>query len=136
MDAQRGEVFATYYTDPHPGTVPELQSVPSGTVPALVVPDPVSTPIVGTPDVVLSSLPTDRDVIFIGDGATRYRAQILATGRGRYQIDDSTPDLAPLIASIGLARAARGEAGPPHALQPLYVRRPDAELERQRRETR
>ena len=30
-------------------------------------------------------------------------------------------------------RAARGEAGPPHAVQPLYVRRPDAELERLRR---
>jgi tRNA A37 threonylcarbamoyladenosine modification protein TsaB len=41
--------------------------------------------------------------------------------------------LAPYLARIGQRRAARGEAGPPHALQPLYVRRPDAELERARR---
>ena len=33
----------------------------------------------------------------------------------------------------GGACAARGLAGAPHALQPLYVRRPDAELERERR---
>ena len=38
----------------------------------------------------------------------------------------------PSRGSAGGARAA-GTAGPPHALQPLYVRRPDAELERERR---
>jgi hypothetical protein len=41
--------------------------------------------------------------------------------------------IAPAVARIGWRRAAGGHAGPPHALQPLYVRRPDAELERQRR---
>jgi hypothetical protein len=38
--------------------------------------------------------------------------------------------LAPFIATLGQQRAARGEAAPPHALQPLYVRRSDAELAR------
>ena len=40
--------------------------------------------------------------------------------------------LAPQIALLGRRAAARGEAGPPHALEPIYVRRPDAEIERER----
>ena len=40
--------------------------------------------------------------------------------------------LAPEIAVLGYRR--RGEAGAPHRLEPIYVRRPDAELERERRQ--
>jgi tRNA A37 threonylcarbamoyladenosine modification protein TsaB len=40
------------------------------------------------------------------------------------------PLLAPLVARLALTR--RAEAGAPHALRPLYVRPPDAELARQR----
>jgi tRNA A37 threonylcarbamoyladenosine modification protein TsaB len=47
---------------------------------------------------------------------------------------DAPATLAPAVALIGRRLAARGQAGPPHALQPLYVRRPDAELERMRRD--
>jgi tRNA threonylcarbamoyladenosine biosynthesis protein TsaB len=42
------------------------------------------------------------------------------------------PPLAPLLISIAARRAARGEAGPPHAVRPLYVRKPDAVLARER----
>jgi hypothetical protein len=41
--------------------------------------------------------------------------------------------LAPQIAILGRRRAEKGEAGPPHALEPIYVRRPDAEIERDNR---
>jgi hypothetical protein len=34
---------------------------------------------------------------------------------------------------IGRRRANNGEAGPPHTLEPIYVRRPDAEIERDNR---
>ena len=118
MDAQRGEVFAAYYLPP-PGD--------DGGVPI-----PAAVPIVGTPDVLLRAMPPNGGVLFIGDGAERYRAQILQDHSGHLVMASPTA-LAPFIASIGSARAARGEAGPPHALQPLYVRRPDAELERARR---
>jgi len=40
--------------------------------------------------------------------------------------------LAPAIAELAAHRASHGEAGPPHALRPLYVRRPDAEVARDR----
>ena len=42
-----------------------------------------------------------------------------------------------LLAALALVplaiRERRGAAGPPHALVPFYVRRPDAEIERDRR---
>jgi tRNA A37 threonylcarbamoyladenosine modification protein TsaB len=44
-----------------------------------------------------------------------------------------TPPLAAEIGRLGLARAAAGDAAPPHAVRPLYVRRPDAELAREKR---
>jgi tRNA A37 threonylcarbamoyladenosine modification protein TsaB len=66
----------------------------------------------------------------------KYREQILQHAGGRHCVIAPPAALAPLIAHLGIAAAARGEAGPPHALQPLYVRRPDAELERLRREVR
>jgi len=42
------------------------------------------------------------------------------------------PVLAGVIAELADAAAARGLAAPPHVLRPLYVRRPDAELARDR----
>jgi tRNA threonylcarbamoyladenosine biosynthesis protein TsaB len=60
---------------------------------------------------------------FIGDGAIRYRELL------RHVIEP-TPLLAGAVASLAHARAAAGELPPPHAIRPLYVRRPDAELAR------
>jgi tRNA threonylcarbamoyladenosine biosynthesis protein TsaB len=139
MDAQRGEVFAAYYdVDRHP-------------------PAPLITPIAATPDVVLALLPRE-SAAFIGDGARRYESQILRTTGTRnlhsdaarnFQSDGDSPpkiadparlviahpaELATLIGALGIERALHGQAGPPHALQPLYVRRPDAELERLRQQ--
>jgi tRNA threonylcarbamoyl adenosine modification protein YeaZ len=95
----------------------------------------VSEPIVGTPDAVLKlmDIGVADTVLSIGDGAVRYRAELEARFPGHCRVIDMPAALAPAVARIGRRRAERGEAGPPHALQPLYVRRPDAELERQRR---
>jgi tRNA threonylcarbamoyladenosine biosynthesis protein TsaB len=115
MDAQRGEVFAGRYAASGEGWVAD------------------SEPSVGPPDAALSALPqTWRDAAFIGDGATRYRARIEQWSAAA-RVIETPAALAPALARIGRQRAAAGGAGPPHALQPLYVRRPDAEIERERR---
>jgi len=68
-----------------------------------------------------------------GDGAVRYR-QILEEVAGPEVRVIDPPPLAPSIAVLGAARARAGEAAAPHAIRPLYIRRPDAELARDRRE--
>jgi tRNA threonylcarbamoyladenosine biosynthesis protein TsaB len=118
MDAARGEVFSARYA-----------------AAANDIPAPVDDPIVSSPAAILSAL-RDLDpahAVFAGDGALRYRAEIDAWSGGAARIVAPVPALAPALAWIGARRAAAGAAGPPHALQPLYVRRSDAELERVRK---
>jgi hypothetical protein len=74
-----------------------------------------------------------RAIAIVGDGATKHRHAIAEWSNGSWQVLDPPPVLASAIGAVGRRRAARGLAGAPHALQPLYVRRPDAELERERR---
>lgn len=114
MDAQRGDVFA-----------------------ALIDKDSaaaIETPAAANPALLLDTWRlhlANRRAVFIGDAVARDRALIEAATRGAQL---RTPDpLAPQIANLGRRAAARGEAGPPHALEPIYVRRPDAEIERERR---
>ena len=108
MDAARGEVFAVDYTR-------------SGQ----------SDPVVASPAAILSTIsPNPTGIAFVGDGASRYRADILAWAP-HSAILPLPVALAPTLALIGGRRV--DAAGPPHALQPLYIRRPDPELERLRR---
>lgn len=118
IDAARGEVFAALY-DASPGKdgVPLLQEI--------------DKPSVGPPTATLARW--DRDfgsglMTLIGDGAVRYQSTL--TEHGRRIVPP--PDLAPWIGQLAIDAFARGLAGPPHALQPLYVRRPDAEIARNR----
>lgn len=123
MDAQRGEVFAAHYLSDH------MEGVAFS--PA------IGQPIVGSPEAALALVPAldglSAGVLCVGDGAVRYRAELEARVPGRCRVIDTPDAIAPAVARIGRRRAGRGLAGQPHALQPLYVRRPDAELERQRR---
>jgi tRNA threonylcarbamoyladenosine biosynthesis protein TsaB len=113
IDAQRGEVFSALYGE----SLGEL--------------DP---PRVDAPAAAIrqwrAGWPVEFDsIVATGDGAVRY-ADVL-TGAGiRVR---PAPHLAPVIARLARERAAAGLAGPPHALAPLYVRRPDAEIDRDRR---
>ncbi|MEP6782278.1 MAG: tRNA (adenosine(37)-N6)-threonylcarbamoyltransferase complex dimerization subunit type 1 TsaB [Acidobacteriota bacterium] len=114
MDAQRGEVFAT------------LIDRKSGTV--------IETPTAANPELLLESWRAHlagRHVIFIGDAAARDAALITRNPGERWETRTPAP-LAAQIAKIGLRRARNGEAGPPHSLEPIYVRRPDPEIERER----
>lgn len=89
----------------------------------------VTAPHVAPPDALLSEL-GDRPTLFIGDGAESFRALIVATMNGRARFGEPTaPALAGVIAQLA---AEQGELPPPHAIRPLYVRRPDVELARNR----
>ena len=68
--------------------------------------------------------------LFIGSGAMLYRDLIAAAAPDARLLE--APLLAPLIAELGERLAERGGAVPLHALRPVYVRRPDAELARRR----
>jgi tRNA threonylcarbamoyladenosine biosynthesis protein TsaB len=114
MDAQRGEVFAT------------LIDRSSGLV--------LEAPTAATPDVLLNAWRahlSGRRVVFIGDAAARDAAVIARHADGSWETRVPSP-LAPHIAVLGLRRARSGEGGPPHTLEPIYVRRPDPEIERDR----
>jgi tRNA threonylcarbamoyladenosine biosynthesis protein TsaB len=114
MDAQRGDVFAT------------LIDATTGVT--------VEAPAAASPQSLLDAWAAHLDgrrAIFIGDAVARDRELIeKATPLGHIR----TPaPLAPQLAILGRRRAAKGQAGPPHALEPIYVRRPDAEIEREKR---
>ncbi|MDP1572301.1 MAG: tRNA (adenosine(37)-N6)-threonylcarbamoyltransferase complex dimerization subunit type 1 TsaB [Vicinamibacterales bacterium] len=117
MEASRGEVFGATYT-----FGPDTRD-----------PVPDAAPVVGPPAQVLADwaawLPAG--TVFVGDAARRHADLIGASGR--FTVHPAHPLLAGALAHIGRLRALAGQAGPPHALQPLYVRRPDVELERERR---
>ena len=94
----------------------------------------IEPPLAAHPSVVLAAWRlhlAGKPAVFIGDAAERDAALIAEAG-GQWTIV-SPPPLAPALARIAAVRAARGEAGLPHLLTPIYVRRPDVEIERERR---
>lgn len=112
MDAARGEVFAARFRRD------------SKAITGVVVADaPISAP----PGDVVSRWRVEglHAHCWIGDGALRYRAQL-----GDDVEIAPTPLMAPIVGRLAWLR--RSEAGAPHALRPLYVRPPDAELARRR----
>ncbi len=69
--------------------------------------------------------------VFVGDGAAKYRDLITAAMAPGSTIMNDVPILAGVAGLIASAEPSR--AVHPHALVPLYVRRPDAELARDHR---
>jgi tRNA threonylcarbamoyladenosine biosynthesis protein TsaB len=114
MDARRGEIFAQVFERTGDHHVRPLVEAMSGT-PAAVLAAHAS--LIG-------------GAAFHGDGALRYGEEIRRARAGS-PFADRVP---PLAAAVGLVAAAHPErAVPPHALSPIYVRRPDVELARERR---
>jgi tRNA threonylcarbamoyladenosine biosynthesis protein TsaB len=73
------------------------------------------------------------DITFIGDGADTYRELIVSRlGDAARIADPVAPLLAGVIAVLATIDYTKGHRPPPHAIRPLYVRRPDAELARDR----
>jgi len=117
IDAHRGEVFATLFTRDGRTTIEA----------------PSSLPPAATLDAWSPALAPLARVRWLGDGAVRYRDVIEARLGSRAAIDAAPPLIAGAIGLIADAEPDR--AVRPHALVPLYVRRSDAELARDRRET-
>jgi tRNA threonylcarbamoyladenosine biosynthesis protein TsaB len=118
MDAARGEVFTSLY-----------DTIGDGQLAC------VEAPSVASPEATLarwSGILSGRRVLFAGGGAVRYQQAIAAALGNRGLTVPHVPVLSGVIAELAEEAAARGLAAPPHALRPLYVRRPDAELARDR----
>jgi tRNA threonylcarbamoyladenosine biosynthesis protein TsaB len=112
VDAQRGEVFSALYK------VADA---------ALFTPErllEIEPPSVATPDATRAEWVrrNSNDMCFTGDGAARYLDGV-----------ESPPLLAGAIGRMAAVSASRGLAVAPAGVHPLYVRRPDAELARERR---
>ncbi len=118
MDAQRGEVYACLYraaggrwTEAAAASVGQPRDVLAEWGPALA----------------------GLETAFVGDGALAY-AELIGKALGdSARIARPVPPLAPAIATLAELGAAAGHALPPHAIRPVYIRRPDAELARDRR---
>lgn len=111
VDAWRGEVYAALYD----GTV-EIEGA------SVELPERILARLGGTP------------TLFIGDGAAAHRDAIRQTmgARGAWA-PALEPPLAGIIARLAHAAAEAGHRPGPAEIQPLYVRRPDAELARDAR---
>lgn len=125
MDARRGEVFAAIYG------VPEDDGATAFDADRIAV---VEGAAVGTPALMLERLRTGETsgpLVFTGDGAVMYAEDIARAFPAAVVV---RPE--PIAGAIGLiaaGQAHRGETIDPAAIQPLYVRRPDAEVARDAR---
>jgi tRNA threonylcarbamoyladenosine biosynthesis protein TsaB len=123
MDGQRGEVFAALYgpADGAPGSSPTLAVIDEA--------------LVADPAVVAARWRKmgHGTLTMIGDGALAYRALLTADARLMGSIVEPLPPIAPAIAQLAVACFRTGGTFHPHAIVPVYIRRPDAELARDRR---
>jgi hypothetical protein len=71
-------------------------------------------------------------VLFVGDGAVLYADTISGGALPGWKLATHTPLLAGAIGRMALARAERGDTIDPAGVHPLYVRRPDVEIDRER----
>jgi tRNA threonylcarbamoyladenosine biosynthesis protein TsaB len=123
IDARRGEVFAGLYRVAYraafdPEALIELQP-----------------PTVGRPPEMLARWRVEIDLsstTFVGDGAVAYASTIRDSAGAGVEVLD-VPLLAGAIGRLALARS--GKATDPAAVRPLYIRRPDAEIARDRART-
>src|SRR5258705_6191206 len=103
----------------------------------------IGEPVVAKPSALLDDLARREgapytlmanDITFIGDGAETYRDLIVSRlGHAARLADPTMPLLAAVIAMLATIEYKNGHRPPPHAIRPIYVRRSDAELARNRK---
>ena len=111
IDARRGELFHAFYRQV-PGGVQRL------TEPAVATPDDVASEL----------LASGSEILLVGDGALKY-AEVFA-GLNKVEVAEqglAYPNAASLV-QLAHARALREEFVKPSELKPLYLRKPDAEI--------
>jgi tRNA threonylcarbamoyladenosine biosynthesis protein TsaB len=117
IDAHRRDVFAALY---------RVSSAPRFTRGRIVA---LAAPSVDDPDAVLAQWEMKPDV-FIGSGVGRFAA-VIAGRAPRARVLDAPP-LAAVIGRVAIDLARAGQTVDPAGVQPVYVRRPDAEIARER----
>jgi tRNA threonylcarbamoyladenosine biosynthesis protein TsaB len=117
VDARKNEVFYSMYR-PVPGGVQQVSEPTAGPVEELVA----------------DLLARSQDVLCVGDGALRYRDEIL-DGFHCEIGGDAHPSAAPLV-QLAHARALREEWVNPWEIEPIYLRAPDAQINWSTRVTR
>ena len=124
MDAHRREVFSALYrvTDAAPFALDRLVEVA-----AAAVGDPAATLARW------AARGSAETRVFVGDGAVRYEDAIRGGGAADAVIVPPPP-IAGTIGRLALARARVGAAVDPAGIRPLYVRRPDAEIDREKKD--
>ena len=111
VDARRGEVFYAFY-----------RQVPRGA-------QRLSPYQVGSPDDLASELlATGEECLVLGDGALRYASMFDDVAHIEFGERGNAYPSATALVELAHPRAMREEFSPPWELQPLYLRRPDAEL--------
>lgn len=119
LDASRGEVFAAAYARPADGA-PAWPFVPYAAPSAAV---PAET-LAGWQD----GVPAGTPVV-----AACQPAAIAALQHGGYPVLPAPARLAGVVGRVAWRMHALGLTVPPHQLMPEYVRRPDVEIDRDRR---
>jgi tRNA threonylcarbamoyladenosine biosynthesis protein TsaB len=115
IDARKQEVYAALFSCQEDGTLRRAME------------DQVISP-----EVLCERLrgPSSPPTVFLGDGASKYR-EVLEKQLGRRAVFMPAPLSKPLpsmVAWLGLRQLRRGEAADARTLVPVYIRRPDAEL--------
>ncbi len=111
IDARRGEVFYAFY-----------RQVPGGV-------QRLTDPAVGTPDDLAAEvLAHGRETLLVGDGALRYADRLAAGPDVELAGGDFGHPSARSLVQLAHARALREEWVNPWDIEPLYLRKPDAEI--------
>jgi len=111
IDARRGEVFVARY-----------RQVPGGV-------QRVSAPALASPDDLASDLfATGEDLLLVGDGALRYADRFGDQSHIEMAEQGLAHPSARSLVQLAHARALREQWVQPWDLTPLYLRRPDAEI--------
>ena len=117
IDARRGELFYAFYRQV-PGGVQRLSAYQTGTA----------------EDLASDLLAKGDDCLLVGDGAVRYQDVLGEVARSEVaEVGNAYPSAASLV-ELAHPRAMREQFVPAAELQPLYLRRSDAEIAWERRE--
>jgi tRNA threonylcarbamoyladenosine biosynthesis protein TsaB len=128
VDAWRGDVYAALFEDGRQVGDPVVDN-PEALLDGMLVRSGSRIPDPGSRS---EARLMANDITFIGDGAETYRELIVSRlGHAARIADPVAPPLAGVIAVLATIDYTKGHRPPPHAIRPLYVRRPDAELARE-----